>query len=177
MGVRNYLVEGVSGTGKTAVGEELQRRGYHVIHGDRELVYRKHLDTGEPLMEPAYLSKRERVYWWNKHHFWNVDRVKSITSDSSTPITFFCGASRNLSDFIALFDKIFILEVDDINELFRRMDERVARDPTDFGGKPEEKDVVAQLHETKEDIPKSGIVIDASAPLEHVVNQIIEKCS
>jgi predicted ATPase len=28
MGVRNYLIEGVSGTGKTTVAEELQRRGY-----------------------------------------------------------------------------------------------------------------------------------------------------
>ena len=39
MGIKNYLIEGVSGTGKTTVAEELQRRGYHVIHGDRELSY------------------------------------------------------------------------------------------------------------------------------------------
>ncbi len=37
VGVRNYLIEGVSGTGKTSVCEELQRRGYHAVHGDREL--------------------------------------------------------------------------------------------------------------------------------------------
>jgi predicted ATPase len=29
MGVKNYLIEGVSGTGKTAVCKELQRRGCH----------------------------------------------------------------------------------------------------------------------------------------------------
>jgi predicted ATPase len=28
MGMRNYLIEGVSGTGKTSVCKELQRRGY-----------------------------------------------------------------------------------------------------------------------------------------------------
>jgi hypothetical protein len=39
MGIRNYLIEGVSGTGKTSVCDELQRRGYHAIHGDRELAY------------------------------------------------------------------------------------------------------------------------------------------
>ena len=38
MGVRNYLVEGVSGTGKTTVCTELNRRGHHAVHGDRELV-------------------------------------------------------------------------------------------------------------------------------------------
>ncbi len=39
MGIRNYLIEGVSGAGKTTVAEELERRGRHVIHGDRVLAY------------------------------------------------------------------------------------------------------------------------------------------
>ncbi len=54
MGKRNYLIEGGSGTGKTSVAEELQRRGYHVIHGDRELKYRGDPKTGEPLTEPVH---------------------------------------------------------------------------------------------------------------------------
>ncbi|MDF2837716.1 MAG: hypothetical protein K0Q63_3356, partial [Paenibacillus sp.] len=29
MGIRNYLIGGVSGAGKTTVCKELQRRGYH----------------------------------------------------------------------------------------------------------------------------------------------------
>jgi hypothetical protein len=40
LGVRNYLIEGLSGTSKTSVCNDLQRRGYHAIHGDRELAYR-----------------------------------------------------------------------------------------------------------------------------------------
>ena len=39
MGIRNYLIEGVSGTGKTSVCKELQRRGYYAIDGDTELAY------------------------------------------------------------------------------------------------------------------------------------------
>jgi len=39
MGVKNYLIEGVSCTGKTSVCDELRRRGYHGIHGDRDLAY------------------------------------------------------------------------------------------------------------------------------------------
>ncbi|MCB0912089.1 MAG: hypothetical protein KDB60_10795 [Propionibacteriaceae bacterium] len=41
MGVRNYLVEGVSGSGKTTVCRELQRRGHHAVNGDTELAYRR----------------------------------------------------------------------------------------------------------------------------------------
>lgn len=33
MGIKNYLIEGVSCTGKTSVCDELQRRGYQSIHG------------------------------------------------------------------------------------------------------------------------------------------------
>ncbi len=56
MGVKNYLIEGVSGAGKTAMAEELQRRGCHVIHGDRELAYVGDPATGEPLDSPAHGS-------------------------------------------------------------------------------------------------------------------------
>ena len=49
MGVRNYLIEGVSGAGKTTVAEELQRRGYHVVHCDRILAYLGHPETGARL--------------------------------------------------------------------------------------------------------------------------------
>jgi hypothetical protein len=43
------LIEGVCGSGKPTVAEELQRRGYHVIHGDRDLSYLGDPRTGEPL--------------------------------------------------------------------------------------------------------------------------------
>lgn len=46
MGIRNFLIEGVSGTGKTSVCKELQRRGYHAINGDRELAYQGDPETG-----------------------------------------------------------------------------------------------------------------------------------
>jgi hypothetical protein len=48
MGKRNYLIEGVSGTGKTAVCIELQRRGYQAIHGDRDLAYQGDPELGQP---------------------------------------------------------------------------------------------------------------------------------
>ena len=51
--------------------------------------------------------------------------------------------------------------------------ERVARDPTDWGGKPEEKELIARLHRTKEDIPSGGTVIDATQPLAGVVDEIL----
>jgi predicted ATPase len=48
MGRRNYLMEGVSGTGKSAVWEELRNGGYHVINGVGELAYQRDPLTGLP---------------------------------------------------------------------------------------------------------------------------------
>ena len=58
----------------------------------------------------------------------------------------------------------------------RRIDERVALDPTDFGGKPEERELIARLYATKEDVPKNAMSIDATAPLARVVDDILSKC-
>ena len=169
MGIKNYLIEGVSGTGKTTVAEELQRRGYHVLHGDRELAYWGDPKTGEPLDEPAHESEMDRVVWQQEHWLWNIDRVKSVIADRSKPISFFCGGSRNFSRFIDLLDRVFVLDVDpDTLKL------RLASRPEDeFGGRPIERDLILRLHATKEDIPKGDVVIDATASLEHVVDQIL----
>jgi hypothetical protein len=73
MGVRNYLIEGVSGSGKTAVCTELQRRGYQAIHGDRELVYRGDPETGI-LTDPE--TGTPTATWMHAHQIWDVNKVR-----------------------------------------------------------------------------------------------------
>lgn len=164
MGKRNYLIEGVSGTGKTSVCTELQRRGYQAIHGDRELRYQGGLETATPT--DSFTSDR------HKSPLWDLEKVQAFIANKDEAVTFFCGGSRNFSQFIELLDGVFILEVD-LDTCLRRIDERVARDPTDWGAKPEEREIIARLHQTKEDLPSSGIVLDATQPLVSVVDEIL----
>jgi thymidylate kinase len=172
MGVRNYLIEGVSGAGKTTIAEELQRRGYHVIHGDRELAYVGNPETGEPLDGPPQESVTDNVKWGYEHWIWPVDKVKSLVADQRHAMSFFCGHSRNFHHFIDLFDEVFVLDVD-LDTLNRRL----ARRPEDeFGGKLAERELTVRMHATKEDTPKGGVIIDATAPLERVVDEILSKC-
>jgi AAA domain len=159
MGIRNYLIEGVSCTGKTSVCEELQRRGNHAVHGDRELAYRGDPETGEPTDG-----------FGHEHHIWDVDKVKALIANHDEPVTFFCGGSRNFARFIDLFDGVFVLEID-LDTLNRRLD---ARPDSEWGGgKPPKRELVWRSHQTKEDTPKVGISIDATAPLSHVVDEIL----
>ncbi|MGE0057591.1 MAG: AAA family ATPase [Dehalococcoidia bacterium] len=162
MGVRNYLIEGVSGTGKTSVCGELQRRGYHAIHGDRELAYQGDPETGEPADGVSH-----------EHHIWDVERVKVLVENRDARVTFFCGGSRNFSKFIELFDGVFVLEVD-LETLQRRLDER----PVDeWGGRLLERELILRLLQTKEDLPRGGIVIDATRPLARVVDEIFRQAA
>jgi len=48
MAKRNYLVEGLSGVGKSSVYEELIRRGYKAVSTDRAWSYYADPDTGLP---------------------------------------------------------------------------------------------------------------------------------
>jgi thymidylate kinase len=169
MGIKNYLIEGVSGAGKTAVATELRRRGYQAIHGDRELVYRGDPETGRPLTPE---TGTPTVTWMSKHWIWDIEKVKAYIANQDVAATFLCGGSRNFSKFINLLDGVFVLDVD-LDTMNRRIDERVALDPTDFGGKPEERELAVRLHQSKEDVPKNGIIIDATAPLVHVVDEIL----
>ena len=42
-----------------------------------------------------------------------------------------------------------------------------------WGSRPAERDLIIRLHRTKEDIPDTGVVVDATAPLEDVVDEIL----
>src|ERR1051325_2248521 len=128
MGVRNYLIEGVSGAGKTAVCTELQRRGYRAIHGDRELVYRGDPETGLPMAPEAGTPTAK---WISEHHIWDAEKVRALIANQDEAVSFFCGNSRSFSKFIDLFDGVFVLDVD-LDTMNRRIDERVALDPTDW---------------------------------------------
>ena len=169
MGKRNYLIEGVSGAGKTAVCSELQRRGYQAIHGDRELAYQGDPDTGHPT---DGLRHEHSAAFISEHHIWDVEKVKAYVANQDEAVTFFCGGSKNPSKYIALFDGVFVLDVD-LDTSLRRIAERVALDPTDWGGTPAEREITVRMYHTKAALPPNGMIIDASAPLAHVVDEIL----
>lgn len=163
MGVKNYLIDGVSCAGKTSVCGELQRRGYQVIHGDDELAYWGDRETGEPVDDAA----DERRAW-----LWEVAKVKALAADQSHAATFFGGGARNSDDFIDLFDEVFVLDID-LETLNRRL---AARPSTEWGGTASEGEAFARHQQaTKEGLPTDAVVIDATAPLVNVVEAILER--
>jgi hypothetical protein len=165
MGVKNYLIDGVSCAGKTTVCNELQRRGYLTIHGDEELAYWGDLKTGEPVDGSADVHRS-----W----IWDVEKVRALVADQNHAATFFCGGSRNSDSFIGLFDEVFVLEID-LDTLNRRL---AARPEDEWGGTASEGESFARFqHATKEYLPKNAITIDATAPLSKIVGTILENAN
>jgi hypothetical protein len=161
MGLRNYLVEGVSCSGKTTICNALRERGYHAINGDTELAYQGDPATGEPVEGHAH-----------EHHIWDMNKVRALAADRSNAATFFCGGSRNFHRFIDVFDRVFVLELD-ADTLNRRL---AARPPSEWGSKPAEQRLIRRLLATREDLPHDAILIDATAPVDRVIDAIVEGC-
>jgi hypothetical protein len=104
-------------------------RGYQAINGDEELAYQGDPDTGQPT---DGFKHEHSATFISERHIWNVEKVKAIVANQDKAVAFFCGGSRNFSKFIELFDGVFVLEVD-LDTCLRRIDERVALDPTKLG--------------------------------------------
>ena len=169
MGKRNYLIEGGSRTGKTSIASELERRGFHVVHGDRVLAYRGNPQTGEAI-DPVLLERNSvDPEFISRHHLWNVDRVRAIAADITYPMTFFCGGSRNFDQFIHLFDKVFVLEID-----LKTLNERLDGRPNEWGSEPTERALILRQHVTRELLPP-GISIDTAGTLTSVVDEILSR--
>ena len=147
MAKRNYLVEGLSGAGKSSVYEELIRRGYKAITTDRAWKY--HAGPHDDAM-------------------WNEQKALGELESPEPDVLFVCGSSRNRDRFLPYFTKIFNLRVDDLT-MRRRLQERTNND---FGKQREELERMLTLNRSDER-PAGAIDVDATRPLHEVVDELL----
>lgn len=171
MGIRNFLIEGGSCSGKTTVATALERLGHHVVHGDRVLAYQGDPSTGIRLAPEVVARHKQDAAFRSRHHIWDVEAVRAMAADGTHPATFFCGGSRNHESFLSLFDAVFLLEID-LATLEARLDTR--RD--EWGSQPDERALILTQYRSREDLPKRGISIDATRSPLQVVEAILSLC-
>jgi hypothetical protein len=116
MAQRNFLVEGLSGAGKSSVYEELIQRGYKAVTTDRAWKYRNDL--------------------------WDEQKALSELENPEPDVLFVCGSSRNRDRFLPYFAEVFNLRIDD-DTMRRRLHERTNND---FGKRPEELELMLTLN-------------------------------
>ncbi len=153
MAKRNYLVEGLSGAGKSSVYEELIARGYKAISTDRAWKYRADPDTGLPGYDNS---------------MWDGQRAVSELESPEPEVLFVCGSGRNRDRFLPYFTLIFNLRIDD-DTMRRRLRERTNNE---FGKQPEEVELMLRLNRSDEK-PAGAVDIDATRPLDQVVDELL----
>lgn len=161
MAKRNYLVEGLSGAGKSAVCEELTRRGHHAINTDRAWAY--HADPGTGLA-PGSIA----------HDTWMWDQKKAASElESPEPeVLFLCGSSRNRDHFLHHFTKVFYLRIDD-DTMRRRLE---ARTDDDWPLGQDGVELMLELNRSDEG-PPGATDVDATQPLDQVVDELLRLAS
>lgn len=157
MAKRNYLVEGLSGVGKSSVYEEPIRRGHNAISTDRAWAYNADDDTG---------LTRGPV----GHDTWVWDQQEAARElESPEPeLLFVCGSSRNSDRFLPYFTRVFNLRIDDAT-MRRRLE---ARTDDDWPLGQEGVELMLELNRRGDRLP-GAIDVDATRPLDQVVDELL----
>ncbi|MES2087520.1 MAG: AAA family ATPase [Patescibacteria group bacterium] len=158
--MKTYLIEGLSGTGKTTVCAELNKRNYTAVDADEVFAHFVDPKTG--------LHSDEKTTHW----MWEEEKFNTIVKQERDGQLFVCGGATNQENFKHHFDKIFTLHVDD-NVLKDRL---LHRTNNDYGKDP--KELEQQLEWNKGAVQHSRhrgtTLIDATKPISDVVDEILK---
>lgn len=150
-------MEGLSGTGKSSVFEELIRRGYHAISTDRTWAYSADPVTGLPGGPVGHDN-------W----VWDAQKAVSELENPEPDVLFVCGSSRNRDDFRRYFNRIFNLRIDD-DTMRRRLEARTA---DDWPLGPDGVGFMLELNR-RDERPAGAIDVDATRSLTEVVDELL----
>ncbi len=165
------FITGVSGSGKSTICEELNKRGYKAFDGDSGgLTVWQNKETGREIP----WSEIDNTPEWYALHSWNISRNKIQELARQYPDqTIFIGANTANEDEIRdLFSKIIYLDVSE-EMLKKRIHERTNNN---YGKKPHELARTLNYRpRKKEKYEKIGaIMVDADQPLDDVVDIVLK---
>jgi dephospho-CoA kinase len=112
--VAAYLITGNPGSGKSAMVAELTRRGFSAVDTDTLAGW---VDgSGQPAEQPEHAT----AAWLEAHHWvWTRTAFEQAIQTSHRRPVFFCGLAMNQRDMLDLFDRVFLLTLDDQTQLDR----------------------------------------------------------
>ncbi|MGW0230785.1 AAA family ATPase [Actinopolymorpha singaporensis] len=164
-----YLITGSSGAGKTAVAEELQRRGYTAYNTDTmpEVTSLYDMATGEAISlqnwPPAPLDTKR--YHWN----WDLQALRKLF-DSGDPV-FVAAITSNTKENLHLFDSVFVINPT-VETIMHRL---ITRTSNNIGKHPDELAGILESHTKSAAMWQSlgATLVDGDQSLGEVVDTIL----
>jgi adenylate kinase family enzyme len=114
--MRALLITGNPGSGKSTLAAELSRRGLVAIDTDDLAFW---ADSSEVTVERP-LSADDG--WLRAHRWvWSRARIEEAIAgvDDTADLVFFCGIARNQDQMLDLFEKVFLLVIEDDTQIAR----------------------------------------------------------
>lgn len=162
-----YLVTGMGGSGKTTICQILNKRGFYSLDSDAVEGLARWEDklTGQHIEVDHTKFVDYKKVSWN----WSSAVLNKLLSTHDQLIL--CGSSSNEFEFFNLFDKVFVLEIDQTTHKSRleRRSSSYGKDTRTLTWIIEE-----QPRFTKHAVKLGAIPIDASTSPTFVVKQILK---
>jgi dephospho-CoA kinase len=167
-------ITGIPGTGKSTVRLELLRRGYEAYGGAEDNIAAFYdNETGQRL--DGWVEAKDRTPEWTATHTWKIARqtIEELKDQAKDKPIFLCAVTHNDTDELwDLFDKTIALTIDEAT-LKHRL---ATRTNNDVGKSPDElQSILLRQKVARERYEGIGaIVVDATQPVDRVVDEIIE---
>lgn len=170
--MKKIFITGVSGTGKTTIAKELEKRGYYAISIDEVegLCSWINQETGQKSGGKEVEMNAEFV---DKHNWiCNTEHLNKLLS-KEVDVVFVLGRATNQEDFLHIFDKILLLQCSP--ETFCKRIEM--RTDNTFGKNKKVQQQVIDGYKpyTEKMLGKGAIPIDTEKPINEVVDEVIQK--
>ena len=166
--MKRFYLTGVSGVGKSSVSEALNQLGIYSID----------IDQIDGLCRWVNKNTHQESKWhsgigdeWLEAHEWICDKSKLAELMERNEDVVVVGAASNQSQYLDLFDKIFLLQCSQETFLKRITD----RTNNDFGKHPSEQVRILNWYKDfgKNMLNQGAIYVDTDKPLPEVVDQIV----
>ena len=170
--MQKVYITGVSGTGKSTVVKELERRGIFTISIDEVegLCCWRNKKTGKQV--EYHFDGGEN---WFKSYDWMCDAEKlKELMNLGKDLVVIAGIAGNQDSYLSLFDKIFVLQCKP-ETFIKRVIERETNDG--FGKNPSEQEFLLNIYRGFEEdlLMKGAISVNTEQSLEKVADEIISK--
>ncbi len=171
--MKKIYITGISGTGKTTIAEELEKKGFHTIGIDEtsNLCSWTNKETQEKVERGVEINRE-----FTSKHNWicDIEYLKKLL-DKDIDLVFVVGVASNQDNFLDLFDKILILQCKPETFIKRIKN----RSNNVFGKDKTVREHILEWYEDFENkmLQKGAISIDVEQPIDTVIKEVLKQAN